>query len=190
MEGIASEDPHPRRRLYVRDTEMSVMDTGQGPPVVFLHGNPASAYVWRNVIGGLADVARCIAPDLVGMGASGPSPRGCRRLFEHAACLDRLFDLLELDAVYLVLQDWGVPLGVDWARRHPGRVRGLVHKEGVMRSMTWAEWPAATRELVRALKGAEGARLVLDENQIIEGFLTLGTRRRLGDAGMERYRRP
>jgi haloalkane dehalogenase len=128
--------------------------------------------------------------DLVGMGESGPSPRHAYRLFEQAAYLDALFDTLELDDVCLVLQDWGVVLGVDWACRHPDRVAGIVHMEGVMRTMAWAEWPDDTREFVRALKSDEGERLVLDENQIVEGFLPLGTVRTLTDDEMERYRRP
>jgi haloalkane dehalogenase len=187
---ISSIDPHPRKRMQVRDTEMAYVDVGSGPDCVFLHGNPTSSYLWRNVIAELAPSARCIAPDLVGMGESGPSPRGAYRLFEQAAYLDALFEALKIDNVCLVLQDWGVPLGVDWARRHPARVAGIVHMEGVMRTMSWAEWPDETRDFVRALKGDDGERLVLDENQIVEGFLALGTTRKLTTKEMERYRRP
>lgn len=183
-------DPFPRRRLYVRDTTMAYVDVGSGNPVVFLHGNPTSSYLWRNVIKPLVCDARCIAPDLIGMGDSDRSPRGCYRLFEQAAYLDAFCDRLRLDDVCLVLQDWGVPLGFDWARRHPARVRGIVHMEGILRTMSWAEWPAATREFVRALKGPDGERLVLEENSIVEGFLALGTQRTLAPAEMARYRRP
>ena len=187
---VSAQDPHPRQRRYVRDTEMAYVDVGAGPPMVFIHGNPASSDLWRNVIGALQDLGRCIAPDLVGMGDSGPSPRACYRLNEQACYLDHLFDALAVNNAVLVLQDWGVPLGVDWARRHPARVRGIVNMEGVMRSMAWSEWPAATREFVRALKSEAGEQLVLDENQIVEGFLTLGTVRTLCAVEMERYRRP
>jgi len=189
-QSIAAHDDHPRRRVHVRDTEMVFVDAGTGPPVVLIHGNPTSSYIWRNVITDLRDIARCIAPDLVGMGESGPAPRGCYRLFEHASYLDHLFDALDLRDVCLVLQDWGVTLGVDWARRHPARVRGIVHMEGLMRSMTWDEWPAQTREFVRALKSDAGEHLVLDRNSIVEGFLTMGTLRTLRVEEMERYRRP
>ena len=187
---ISARDPHPRQRRRVRDTEMAYVDVGSGAPLVFIHGNPTSSYLWRNVIAGLLDVGRCIAPDLVGMGESGPAPRGCYRLFEQAAYLDHLFDALAIENAVLVLQDWGVPLGVDWARRHPERVRAVVHMEGIMRTMTWSEWPAATRDFVRALKSGAGERIVLDDNQIVEGFLTLGTARTLNAEELERYRRP
>jgi haloalkane dehalogenase len=189
-EDVNSADPYPRKRIMVRDTEMAYVDTGAGRDCVFLHGNPTSSYLWRNVIAEVEPRARCIAPDLIGMGDSGPSPRHCYRLFEQAAYLEAFFEALELNDICLVLQDWGVVLGVDWARRHPARVAGIVHMEGVMRTMTWAEWPAETRDFVRALKGDDGERLVLDENQIVEGFLPLGTARELSAEEMERYRRP
>lgn len=185
-----SADPYPRKRIVVRDSEMAYIDTGAGRNCVFLHGNPTSSYLWRNVIAEVEPLARCIAPDLIGMGDSAPSPRHCYRLFEQAAYLEAFFEALELNDICLVLQDWGVVLGIDWARRHPARVAGIVHMEGVMRSMTWAEWPAETRDFVRALKGDDGERLILDENQIVEGFLPLGTARELGAEEMERYRRP
>ncbi|MFT4584730.1 MAG: haloalkane dehalogenase, partial [Gammaproteobacteria bacterium] len=94
---ISSVDPHPRKRMQVRDTEMAYVDVGVGRDCVFLHGNPTSSYLWRNVIAEVASSARCIAPDLVGMGESGPSPRHAYRLFEQAAYIDALFDALELD---------------------------------------------------------------------------------------------
>jgi haloalkane dehalogenase len=187
---ISSIDPHPRKHMRVRDTEMAYVDVGAGRDCVFLHGNPTSSYLWRNVIAEVAPSARCIAPDLVGMGESGPSPRRAYRLFEQAAYLDAFLETLEPESVCLILQDWGVVLGIDWARRHPGKVAGIVHMEGVMRTMAWTEWPDQTRDFVRALKGDEGERLVLDENQIVEGFLPLGTARKLTDLEMERYRRP
>ncbi len=185
---ISAVDNYPRHRIPVRDAEMAYVDTGAGPICVFLHGNPTSSYLWRNIIRECESTARCIAPDLIGMGESSPSSGNCYRLFAQAAYLDAFFDALSLDKVWLVLQDWGVVLGVDWARRHSGRVKGIVHMEGVMRTMTWSEWPAATREFVRALKSDAGERLVLDENQIVEGFLTLGTARTLSSEEMDRYR--
>lgn len=189
-ETIDASDLYPRRRLFVRDANMAYVDVGAGNPIVFLHGNPTSSYLWRNIIRRLEQAGRCIAPDLMGMGDSDPSPRRCYRLFEHTAYLDAFIDRLALREVCLVLQDWGVPLGIDWARRHPDRVRGIVHMEGLVRSMTWAEWPSATRDFVRALKSEAGERLVLEENQILEGFLTLGTMRPLSAVELARYRRP
>jgi haloalkane dehalogenase len=186
--GISAEDTYPRQRVPVRDAEMAYVDTGAGRACVFLHGNPTSSYLWRNVIPHVEPVARCVAPDLIGMGDSSASPRHCYRLFEQAAYLDAFFDRLGLDDVCLVLQDWGVVLGVDWARRRPERVAGIVHMEGLMRTMTWSEWTPDTRDFVRALKGEAGERLILDENQIVEGFLVMGTARTFSEQEMDRYR--
>lgn len=187
---ISANDPYPRQRITVRDAEMAYVDIGAGQPIVFLHGNPTSSYIWRNIIPYLEPIARCVAPDLIGMGDSGPCPRNCYRLFEQAAYLDAFFDALDLDEVCLVLQDWGVVLGVDWARRRTERVSGIVHMEGLMRTMSWPEWTEETRDFVRDLKGDAGERLILDENRIVEGFLVMGIARELATAEMERYRRP
>lgn len=187
---ISAEDPYERRRVPVRDAEMAYVDTGSGRPCVFLHGNPTSSYLWRNVIREVEASARCLAPDWIGMGDSSASPSGRYQLFRQAAYLDAFMDALELQDVTLVLQDWGVPLGFDWARRNPQRVAGLVHMEGVIRTLAWSEWPEETREFVRRMKSEEGEALVLDQNQVVEGFLSLGTARALSEAEMQRYRRP
>ncbi|HCU88960.1 MAG TPA: haloalkane dehalogenase [Gammaproteobacteria bacterium] len=187
---ISAEDNYVRQRVITRDAEMAYVDTGSGRPCVFIHGNPTSSYIWRNIIPHIESKSRCIAPDLIGMGDSSRSPRNCYRLFEQAAFLDAFFDALNLDDVCLVLQDWGVVLGVDWARRHPDRVRGIVHMEGIMRTMTWPEWASETRDFVRALKSDAGEKLILEENQIVEGFLVLGIAREISEVEMERYRAP
>lgn len=189
-QNISAEDNYVRQRVATRDAEMAYVDTGSGRPCVFMHGNPTSSYLWRNVIPHIEPIARCIAPDLIGMGDSSRSSRHCYRLFEQAAFLDAFFDALELDDVCLVLQDWGVVLGVDWARRHPDRVTGIVHMEGIVRTMMWSEWAEETRDFVRALKGDAGEKLILEENQIVEGFLVLGTARKFTAVEMERYRAP
>jgi len=170
---------------------MAFVDTGEGEPVVFLHGNPTSSYIWRNIIPHAAPMARCLAPDLIGMGASGRNPRGGYRLADQIGYLDDWFEQLALgDRVTLVMQDWGVVLGFDWARRHPQRVRGMVHMEGIIRPMQWEEWPQRTREFVARLKSPEGEKLVLEENAIVEKFLTLGTARTFSEAEMATYRQP
>jgi haloalkane dehalogenase len=136
-------------------------------------------------------LARCLAPDLIGMGESGRNPRGSYRLADNASYLDRWFEQLELgDQITLVMQDWGTVLGFDWARRHPERVKCMVHMESIIRPMRWEEWPERTREFVARLKSPEGEKLVLEENAIVEGFLPLGTARKLSDAEMTRYRQP
>src|SRR5512137_3129855 len=117
---ISAADPHPRRRVRVLDTEMAYVDAGSGDPVVFLHGNPTSSYLWRNVIPHVQAVGRCLAADLVGMGDSGKAPAGSYRFVDHARYLDAWFEALELiQNVVLVGHDWGSALAFHWARRHP-----------------------------------------------------------------------
>ena len=139
---ISAADSHPRKRVSVAGTEISYVDTGQGPPVVFLHGNPTSSYLWRNVIPHLSDSARCLAPDLVGMGNSGKAPDGLYRFVDHRRYLDLWFDALGLgDDVTLAMHDWGSALGFHWAHRNQERVKGLAYMEAMVRPLTWDEWP-------------------------------------------------
>src|ERR1043165_8694423 len=96
MTPIGAADPHPRRRVRVLDTQISYVDTGAGAPIVFLHGNPTSSYLWRNIIPYVGALDRCLAPDLVGMGRSGTSPAKAYRFVDHARYLDAWFDALGL----------------------------------------------------------------------------------------------
>jgi len=112
---ISAADRHDRRRVAVLDSEMAYVDTGRGRPVVFLHGNPTSSYLWRNVIPHVTGIARCLAPDLIGMGRSGKAPAGSYRFVDHARYLDAWFDALALQDVTLVVHDWGSALGFAWA---------------------------------------------------------------------------
>ncbi|SFW72895.1 alpha/beta fold hydrolase [Amycolatopsis australiensis] len=135
--------------MKVLGSTMSYVDTGSGAPIVFLHGNPTSSRLWRNVLPSLP--GRRLAPDLIGMGGSGRPPIEYS-FADHARYLDAWFDALELSDVVLVGHDWGGALAADWASRHPGRVRGLAFTEAVLKPMTWEEFPPAGAELFRALK--------------------------------------
>ncbi|WP_067841784.1 haloalkane dehalogenase [Nocardia lijiangensis] len=158
----------------VLDSFISYTDTGAGSvPVVFLHGNPTSSHLWRNVIPHVAGQARALAPDLIGMGASG-KPDIDYRFVDHARYLDAWFDALGLDEVVLVGHDWGGALGMDWAARHPGRVRGIALIETFLRPLEWSELPPLGAELFRKFRSAEGERMVLEENMFIEFNLPKG----------------
>ena len=190
-EAIAAADPHPRRRARVLDTELSYVDMGQGKPVVFLHGNPTSSYLWRNVIPHVARAHRCLAPDLVGMGESGKAPAGSYRFVDHARYLDTWFDALGLTSgVTLVVHDWGSALGFHWARRHPDLVRALVYMEAIVRPLTWAEWPEVARKVFQAMRSPAGDEMVLEKNVFVERILPLSVLRGLTDAEMAVYRKP
>jgi len=189
-ESIAAADPHTRRRVRVRDTDMAYVDVGAGDPVVFLHGNPTSSYLWRNVIPHVQPASRCLAPDLVGMGDSGKAPDGSYRFVDHARYLDAWFEALAPARVTLVVHDWGSALGFHWARRHPERVRGLVYMEALVRPVAWDEWPEVARKVFQAMRSPAGEEMVLVKNLFVERILPLSVLRGLTDAEMAVYRRP
>jgi haloalkane dehalogenase len=187
---ISAADRHDRRRVAVLDSEMAYVDTGRGRPVVFLHGNPTSSYLWRNVIPHAARVARCLAPDLIGMGRSGKAPAGSYRFVDHARYLDAWFDALALRDVTLVIHDWGSALGFAWARRHPDRVAGLVYMEALVCPLTWDDWPESARKIFQLMRSSAGEELVLQKNVFVERILPASIMRKLGDDEMDTYRAP
>ncbi len=188
---IPTADPYPRRRARVLDTTMAYVDTGAGHPVVFLHGNPTSSYLWRNVIPFVEPHARCLAPDLVGMGDSGKAPAGSYRFADHARYLDAWFEALGATGkATLVMHDWGSALGFHWARRHPDRVRALVYMEAIVRPVTWSEWPEAARKIFQAMRGPSGEEMVLAKNVFVDRILPASVLRGLTEAEMTVYRRP
>ncbi|MGC7096329.1 haloalkane dehalogenase [Amycolatopsis lurida] len=174
--------------MRVLDSTMAHRETGTGTPIVFLHGNPTSSYLWRNVLPAVGDPGRRLAPDLIGMGDSG-KPRIDYTFDDHARYLDAWFDALDLGEVVLVGHDWGGALAFDFAARHPGRVRGLAFTETIVKPMSWAEFPEAGRELFRTIKtpGA-GEELMLEQNAFIESMSGMVTG--LTDADLDAYRQP
>jgi haloalkane dehalogenase len=192
IQGISASDSHPRKRLNAAGVEMVYVDSGAGDPIVFLHGNPTSSYLWRNIVPHLAPIARCLAPDLAGMGASGKAPDGLYRLADHVRYLDAWFAALDLaeQRVTLVVHDWGSALGFHWARRNPGAVKGLAYMEAIVRPLAWSEWPEPARPLFQALRSPAGEQLILERNLFVERILPASVIRKLSEAEMENYRRP
>jgi haloalkane dehalogenase len=187
---ISAADAYERHRIALLETEISYVDTGAGEPVVFLHGNPTSSYLWRNVIPHVEGVGRCLAPDLVGMGDSGAAPDGSYRFVDHARYLDAWFEALGLTNVTLVVHDWGSALGFYWAYRHPERVRGIAYMEAVVRPLTWEEWRDESRQIFQDLRSEAGEEMVLEKNLFIEGILPSAVLRDLTEEEMNVYRRP
>lgn len=188
---ISAKDKYPRQRVTVLDSEIAYVDTGEGDPVVFLHGNPTSSYLWRNVIPEIEGAARCLAPDLVGMGESGKAPDGSYRFVDHARYLDAWFDALDLTSnVTLVCHDWGSALAFHWAHRHPERVRGIAYMEAIVRPVTWNEWPDAARRIFQGMRSEAGEDMVLEKNVFVERILPGSIIRDLTDEEMDVYRRP
>jgi haloalkane dehalogenase len=188
---ISAADPYPRQRVRVLDTEISYADEGHDDPIVFLHGNPTSSYLWRNIIPYAAEFGRCLAPDLVGMGQSGKSPTRAYRFIDQARYLDAWFDALHLNKnIILVLHDWGSALGFYRAFRHRNQIQAIVYMEAIVQPRRWDDFPNGRDAMFRALRSDEGEHLVLDENFFIEVVLPKSIIRKLSDEEMAAYRAP
>ncbi|MBL28386.1 MAG: haloalkane dehalogenase [Rhodospirillaceae bacterium] len=187
---ISPEDRYARVHVDVLDSRMAYVDVGEGRPIVFLHGNPTSSYLWRNVIPHLEAHGRCLAPDLIGMGESGPSNNGSYRFHDHAAYLDAWLAELGLKDVVFVVHDWGSALGFYWAHRHPDSVRGIAYMEAIVQSLTWEDWPVVARPVFQGMRSPAGEDLVLQKNIFVERILPASVLRGLGEAEMANYRRP
>ena len=176
--------------VEVLDSYLSYRDVGTGDiPVVFLHGNPVSSYVWRNVIPHVSGQTRCLAPDLIGMGESG-KPDLAYRLADHVRYLDAWFDAMSLNDAVLVGHDWGGTLAMDWAARHPGRIRGIAVTETFLRPMRSEELAPPVAELFRAYRSPKGEKMVMEDNMVIEVNLARGVAGGLAAADLDAYRTP
>lgn len=188
---ISAHDPYVRKRVAVLDSEMAYVDEGKGDPIVFLHGNPTSSYLWRNVIKEVVGEGRCLAPDLIGMGDSGKSGAGSYRFVDHAKYLDAWFDAMDLgDRITLVIHDWGSGLGFHWAHRHPDRVRGIAYMEAIVKPMVWDDWPEPAQRIFQAMRSEAGEEMVLQKNVFVERILPSSVLRGLTDDEMTVYRKP
>ncbi len=180
--------------LTVNGKQMAYHESGEGQAVVFLHGNPTSSYLWRNIIPHLNTNARCIAPDLIGQGDSdklddtGP---GSYRFVDHREYLDGLLDQLDLgDDVVFVIHDWGSALGFDWANRHRDRVAGIAFMEAIVKPMTWDEWPDAATAIFQGFRSDAGEEMVIEKNLFVEAVLPGSILRDLLPEELDEYRRP
>jgi haloalkane dehalogenase len=165
-------------------------ELGTGAPIVFLHGNPTSSYLWRNILPAVGDPARRLAPDLIGMGESG-KPDIEYTFDDHSRYLDAWFDALGLDSVVLIGHDWGGALAFDWAARHPGRVRGIAFTETIVKPMSWQEFPEGGRPLFEAIKTrGVGESMILDDNAFLEQGLPATVATPLTQEDLDAYRKP
>jgi haloalkane dehalogenase len=165
---ISAKSPYNKKRMNVLGQSMAYIEVGSGDPIVLLHGNPTSSYLWRNVIPHLQELGRCIAPDLIGMGDSEKLPDsgpGSYTFVEHRRYVDALLAALSMnERVTFVVHDWGSALGFDWANRHRNAVKGLAYMEALVRPLTWDEMPEALRPVFQALRSEAGEAMVLEQN--------------------------
>ena len=170
---------------------MHYVEAGTGDPIVFLHGNPTSSYLWRNVIPHLAPLGRCIAPDLIGMGRSG-KPDIEYRFFDHVRYIDGFVDALGLRDITLVIHDWGSALGFHYAMRHEKNVKGIAFLEAILMPLPdWQAFAPEMQEMFRAFRSPDvGWDLIVNQNAFIERVLPGAILRKLSEEEMNRYREP
>lgn len=185
---------HPKKQITVKGKNMAYVEMGEGAPIVFQHGNPTSSYLWRNIMPHLQDQGRCIAIDLIGMGDSDKidNPDASSYTFaEHREYLDGALAALGVEKdVTLVIHDWGSALGFDWANRHRDAVKGIAYMEGIVRPVTWDEWPEAARGVFQGFRSEAGEAMVLEKNTFVERVLPGSILRDLSEEEMAVYRRP
>lgn len=191
---ISAEERYTKRKAQVLDYTMSYVDEGSGDPIVLLHGNPTSSYLWRNIIPHLSTLGRCVAPDLIGMGDSdklnnsGPDSYS---FVEHRKYLDALLDAIGVsENVVFVIHDWGSALGFDWAYRHPDKVKGIVYMEAILFHYEWSDWPEDGRKIFQGFRSPAGEEMILKKNYFVELVLPNSVIRELTPSEMNAYRRP
>jgi haloalkane dehalogenase len=192
---ISAAFPYRKQRRRILGSDMAYVEVGEGDPIVLLHGNPTSSYLWRNVLPHLQSRGRCIAPDLIGMGDSDKLPGSgpCSyRFVEHRRYLDALLEALGVhDRVTFVIHDWGSALGFDWANRHREAVRGIAFMEAIVAPQGRDHWDKmGMRSALEALRSNAGEAMVLQHNYFIEEILPNAILRDLSAEEMAEYRRP
>ena len=187
-------DELPKNTINVNGKRMAYAEMGSGKPIVFLHGNPTSSYLWRNIIPHVTTLGRCIAPDLIGMGDSekldnsGPNSY---RFVEHRKYLDELLDRLEINSnITFVLHDWGSALGFDWANRNPESIKGIVYMEAIVCPLSWTDWNQEARPIFEGFRSPGGEIMALEKNIFVERVLPGSILRELKETEMAVYRRP
>jgi haloalkane dehalogenase len=187
--------PLEKKHIEILGHQMAYHERGEGDPIVLLHGNPTSSYLWRDVVPHLEASGRCIVPDLIGMGDSqklaNPGPDSYR-FVEHRRFLDALLEALGVrENVTWVIHDWGSALGFDWANRHRDATRGIAYMEAIVAPIeSWADWPKPVQPIFQGFRSDAGEEMILEKNMFIEGILPSSIMRKLSDEEMNEYRRP
>jgi haloalkane dehalogenase len=190
------EQPLTKKTVDVLGSRMAYHERGAGAPILLLHGNPTSSYLWRNVIPELEGLGRLIAPDLIGMGDSAKLPdpdNDTYRFTTHRKYLAAFIDAVigTSEPVVLVVHDWGSALGFDWANHHRDRIRGVAYMEGIVRPVvSWDEWSPSATPIFQGFRSDKGEAMILDRNMFVERVLPGSVLRELSEAEMAEYRRP
>ena len=194
--GISSKFKYSKSFITINGKKLAYVDYGEGDPIVFLHGNPTSSYLWRNIMPHLEGVGRLIAPDLIGMGDSDKLDNsGPERytFIEHSEYLYGLFEKLDLNNVTLVIHDWGSALGFNWAALNPEKVKSIVYMEAITAPIeSWNDWPKQARNIFQSFRSDSGEELILEKNFFVEGVFAsdVGVYRKLEKEELDTYIKP
>jgi len=187
---ISAEFPFESHYVEVLGSKMHYIDEGEGDPILFLHGNPTSSYLWRNIVPYVSDDGRIIAVDLIGMGKS-DKPDIDYRFVDHAKYLEGFIEELELKNVTLVIHDWGSGLGFNYAMQHEDNIKGIAFMEAIIMPMTWEGFPAEFRETFENFRTPGiGEEMIMTQNIFVEQMLPGGILRELSEEEMNQYLEP
>lgn len=180
-----------QRQTDVLDSFMAYLEIGAGDPIVFLHGNPTSSYLWRNIMPHAAGLGRCIAPDLIGMGDSGKLEGSQYRFFDHRRYLDAFLETIGVrDNVILVVHDWGSALGFDWANRNRSAVKAIAYMEAITAPAVVDPESPSAKQFYYFMRTDEAERRVIGDNMFVEDIFLKSLANKLSEADKETYRRP
>jgi haloalkane dehalogenase len=185
-----------KKAVTVLGKTMRYVQMGAGRPVLFLHGNPTSSYIWRNILPALVDTGQLFAPDLIGMGDSDrlpatPSQPADYSFHTHYRYLCGFIEALGIgEDLALVLHDWGSALGLHWANQHRSSVRAIAYMEALVKPIHWEDWPADVRGFYEDIRSTRGEALVLEQNLFLNHILPSATLTPLSAEDLVEYRRP
>ena len=183
-----------KKKVLIGDKHIAYIEKGSGEPIVFLHGNPTSSYLWRNITPHLETAGRCISIDLIGMGDSeklNNSDTNSYRFEEHFFYIEQVIrKLTDGQKITLVLHDWGSALGFNWSYKYPELVKGIAYMEAIVKELSWDEWNDKSKGIFQGFRSDAGEHLVLEKNYFIEKVLFGSIIRTLNDEEKKEYRRP
>lgn len=183
-----------KKRITIDNKEITYVDEGKGKTLLFLHGNPTSSYLWRNIIANLKNKYRCLAPDLIGMGDSDKLDSATEKNYsfkEHKKWLKGFIDGIKIkEKFFLVVHDWGSALGFDYLKLNEDAICGIVYMEAIVMPLMWNDWPENAKKIFKLIRSDLGENLILKQNLFIEKILPSSIIRKLTAEEMAEYRKP
>ncbi len=183
-----------KQKISINNKNIAYVESGSGDPIIFLHGNPTSSYLWRNITPHLESQGRCICIDLIGMGDSDKldnPDENSYRFEEHYHYINAAIEsLTNGENITFVLHDWGSALGFNWCYHNPESVKGIAYMEAIVKELTWDDWRDEAKGIFQGFRSDAGESLVLEKNYFVERVLPGSIIRKLSEEEMEEYRRP